>query len=126
MGLDGIDRSIGTVCCGRMELLLAGVVVLALGALWATARAAITICVIDVSAGEVVVRRGGIAPRILADIGDVAMRPRIDHARLRIVREEGRAKLEAQGTLSPEQLQRLRNVVGSVPLAKLTNARRRR
>jgi hypothetical protein len=30
------------------------------------------------------------------------------------------------GAVSPAQLQQLRNVVGSVPLAKLVNARRRR
>jgi hypothetical protein len=109
-----------------MEVTLAVVVALALAALWAAARAAITICVLDVSDGRVVVRRGGIAPRILADIGDVAMRPPIGQATLRITRDAGRAKLEAEGTLSPEQSQRLRNVVGSVPLATLTNARRRR
>jgi hypothetical protein len=109
-----------------MEVVLAVVVVLAVGALWAAARRAITICVLHVDAGQVAVRRGGLAPRILADLGDVAMRPPIHDATLRIVRDAGRAKLEAQGTLSPEQLQRLRNVVGSVPLAALTNTRRRR
>jgi hypothetical protein len=109
-----------------MEVVLVVIVVLALAGLWIAARAAITICVLDVSDGRVTVRRGGVAPRILADLGDVAMRPPIQQATLRITRDAGRAKLEAEGTLSPEQGQRLRNVVGSVPLATLTNARRRR
>jgi hypothetical protein len=109
-----------------MEVVFVAVVAVALVALWASARAAVTVCVLDISAGDVVVRRGGLAPRILADIGDVAARPRIAQATLRVVRERGRASLEVDGAMSPAQLQQLRNVLGSVPLAKLANARRRR
>jgi hypothetical protein len=109
-----------------MELVIVAVVAVALVALWASARAAVTVCVLDITAGDVVVRSGGLAPRVLADIGDVAARPKIAHATLRVLRERGRASLEVDGVVSPAQLQRLRNVLGSVPLAKLTNARRRR
>jgi hypothetical protein len=117
---------IGRGTLRRMEVVLIAVAVVAMGALWAAARGAITICVIEVSAGHVEVLRGGVAPRVLADIEDVVTRPRVDRATLRIVRDAGRARLEAQGALSSEQLQRLRNVIGSVPLAALANARRRR
>jgi hypothetical protein len=109
-----------------MELVFVAVVAVALVALWAAARAAVTVCVLDIVAGDVVVRSGGLAPRVLADIGDVAARPRIARATLRIVRERGRASLEVDGAVSSAQLQQIRNVLGSVPLAKLVNARRRR
>lgn len=108
-----------------MELVFVAFVAIALIALWASARAAVTVCVLDVSSGEVIVRSGGVAPRVLADIGDVVARPKIARATLRIVRQRGRAALEVRGAVSPAQLQQLRNVVGSVPLAKLVNARRK-
>jgi hypothetical protein len=107
-----------------MEFVFLAVVALALVALRVSARAAITICVLEITAGQVVVRGGGIAPRLLADIRDVATRPRIALATLRIVRARGRAALEVNGALPAAQLQQLRNVVGSVPLAKMANARR--
>ena len=109
-----------------MELVFVAVVAVALVALWVSARAATTVCVLDITAGDVVVRSGGLAPRILTDIGDAASRPRIERATLRILRERGRAALEVNGAVPDAQLQQLRNVVGSVPLAKLVNARRRR
>ncbi len=109
-----------------MELVFVAAVAVALVALWASARSAVTVCVLDIAAGDVTVRRGGLSPRILADIGDIAARPKIERATLRVVRERGRAAIEVRGTVSPAQLQQLRNVVGSVPLGKLANARRRR
>lgn len=108
-----------------MELAFIAVVALALVALWMSTRAAITVCVLDITAGEIVVRSGGIAPRVLADLRDVAARPKIARATLRVVRDRGRAALEATGEIPPAQMQQLRNVVGSVPLAKLSSARRR-
>lgn len=109
-----------------MELVFVAVVALAFVALWVSTRAAITVCVLEITAGDVVVRTGGIAPRILADIRDVAARPRIAQATVRIVRARGHAALEVSGAIPPPQLQQLRNVVGSVPLATLANARGRR
>ncbi len=109
-----------------MELVFVAAVAIALIALWLSARAAVTVCVLDITGGDVVVRRGGLAPRILADIGDVVVRPKVARATLRIVRERGRAVLQVSGTIPQTQLQQLRNVVGSVPLAKLVNSRRRR
>ena len=110
-----------------MEAFLITVAVLALagGGLYWTARNAITICVIDVQRGKLRVKRGGIAPRVLADIGDVVRRPRVSRATIRIVRERGFAKLHMTGDLRDAQMQQLRNVVGSVPLAKLVNAKKR-
>jgi hypothetical protein len=102
-----------------MTLLFASVVAIGLVALYASARAATTVCVLDVVAGEVFVRRGGLAPRIRADIEDVVARPKIERATLRIVRDRESALLEVKGAVSAAQQQQLRNVVGSVPLARL-------
>jgi len=100
-------------------LLIAGT-----GLYWAS-RNAVTIAVLEVERGKIRVTRGGIAARVLADVGDVVRRPRVKRATIRIVRERGFAKLHMKGDLRDAQMQQLRNVVGSVPLAKLVNARRR-
>jgi hypothetical protein len=89
------------------------------------ARRAVTLCVVEVRDGRIQVTHGGIAPRLLADIGDVLASPRVMSATLRIVRSQGSASLTASGDLSDAQLQRIRNVIGSVPLAKLINVRGR-
>jgi len=109
-----------------MPLVFALAVVAAALALWASARAAITVCVLEITDGKIELRRGAIAPRVLADLADVIGRPRVASATLRIVRNAGRARLEVHGAISEEQKQRLRNVVGALPLAKLANGRRRR
>jgi hypothetical protein len=109
-----------------MALLFAAAVAIGLVAIYVSARTAITVCVLEVVAGQVFVRRGGLASRIRADIEDVVGRPKIERATLRIVRDRGSAVLEVKGAVSAAQLQQLRNVVGSVPLAKLVNARSRR
>lgn len=106
------------------ELIIVTVVV-GLAALWFAARRAVTVCVVKVSDGKLHVVRGALAPRILADIGDVMRRPRVRSAEIRIVRDNGLAKVESSGELSAAQQQQVRNVVGSVPLAKLANTRRK-
>jgi hypothetical protein len=82
--------------------------------------------VLEVVAGQVFIRRGGLAPRIRADIEDIVARPKIERATLRISRDRGAAVLVVKGAVSAAQLQQLRNVVGSVPLAKLPNSGGRR
>lgn len=98
----------------------------ALAWLYVAARRAVTIAEIEVEAGVARVVRGGIAPPVLADVRDVARRPPIQKLRIRIVRSNGRAEVQLFGSLSEEQAQRIRNVVGSVPLARLMNAPRRK
>jgi hypothetical protein len=99
-------------------------VVVLLGVLYWRAREAITICVIRVRDGRAKIARGGMAPRVFADLADVVRRPRIARATIRVVRNRGYAKVEIDGDASDAQRQQLRNVIGSVPLAKLVNARR--
>jgi hypothetical protein len=102
------------------------IVCTAVVALWFAARAATTICVLEIDRGKVTVRRGGIAPRVLHDIGDVAVHPPVERATLRIVRDHGAAVVTFTGGLSEAQQQQVRNVIGTTPLAKLVNARGRR
>ncbi len=93
-------------------------------ALWLSARKAITICVLEVVGGEVQVSEGALGPRVLSDVRDVVKRPRVKSATIRIVRARDFAKLDARGSLTEEQLQQLRNIVGNVPIAKLLGERR--
>jgi hypothetical protein len=111
-----------------VEVVLAFVVVtvVALALLRYAALGAVTICVAEVRDGRIEVTRGGLAPRLLADLGDVVARPPVARATVRIVRARGVAEIEMKGEMSAEQRQRVRNVIGSVPMAMLANARRRR
>ena len=86
---------------------------------------AVTIADLEIAQGKVRVIRGGIAPPILADLRDIARTPPIASARVSIVRSDGRAEVKLRGEVSPDQAQRIRNVVGSVPLARLRNAVRK-
>lgn len=95
-----------------------------LGVRVAAARA-VTVAQLAVEGGHVRVVRGGIAPPVLADVRDVARQPPIDRLRIDIVRSSGRAEVRFSGRVTDEQAQRLRNVIGSVPLARLMNAVRR-
>ena len=100
---------------------IALVTAIALGLLWYAARGAITLCVAEVRDGKLEVTHGAIAPRILADMKDVVGRPRVSGGTIRVVRARDHARVDASGDFSTAQLQQLRNVVGSVPLAKLVN-----
>jgi hypothetical protein len=109
-----------------MELIAGAALALALAmtVLWFATRAAITICIAEFEKGKVRIVSGGIAPRVLDDVKDVVKRGRVKAATMRIVRSRGRAHVEIKGDILPDVTQQLRNVVGSVPFAKLINARK--
>ncbi len=96
-----------------------------LALVWASSRAAITVAVAEIRDGKLEVTRGALAPRVLGDLRDVAARPRIRSATLRILRAKDHARVEVRGRVSEQQVQRFRNVVGNVPMAQLTKATRR-
>jgi hypothetical protein len=110
-----------------MAVLVACAVGVAIGLLlvWMNARAAITIAVAEIRDGKVELSHGKLSPRVLGDLRDVASRLRIKNATLRIVRAKDHARVEVQGKVSEQQLQTLRNVVGSVKLPQLVKADRR-
>lgn len=100
-------------------------VAIGLALVWANARAAITIAVLEIERGVVRVTRGGLAARILGDVRDIAARPPIPSATIRVIRAKDHARLEIHGDVPSAQVQRLRNVIGSIALAQLARAPRR-
>src|SRR5258708_5988673 len=110
-----------------MAVLVACAIGVAIGLVlvWANARAAITIAVAEIRDGKLELTRGTLSPRVLDDLRDIAARPRIKSATVRIVRAKDRARIEVHGEVSEQQLQRLRNVVGNVRVAQLVRANRR-
>src|SRR5882672_9623442 len=72
--------------------------------------------------GNVRVARGRLPQRLLDDLSEVLGRPAVSRAELRAVSEGGRPRLYAEGELSPEQKQRLRNVIGTWTLRQLRSS----
>lgn len=92
---------------------------------WANSRAAITIAVAEVKDGRMEITRGALSPRVVSDLRDIVSRPRVKSATIRIVRAKDHARVEVTGDVPEQQVQRLRNVVGTLPLAQLVKATRR-
>ncbi len=107
------------------NLVWLGLVIAALVALWVSARRAITIAELDLGSGSVRVIRGGVAPPILADLREIARRSTGARGRVLITQSRGRAEVRVSGAIPEPDAQRIRNVIGSVPLARLRNAHRR-
>jgi hypothetical protein len=107
-----------------LPVVFAVAVAIALGLLYRSARRAITIAELEVRNGTVRVVHGGLAPGVLQDLRDIAGRPKIKGARILVLRSHGRAEVRLEGSVSADQTQRIRNVIGCVPLAKLRNAAR--
>jgi hypothetical protein len=110
-----------------MAVLVACAIGVAIGLLlvWTNSRSAITIAVAEIKEGKLELTRGALAPRVLDDLRDIASRPRIKSATLRIVRSKDHARVEVHGKVEDHQLQRLRNVVGNLRVAQLVKANRR-
>jgi hypothetical protein len=102
---------------------VAGAILLFLAALWFAARRDITVCILRVDNGEIDVVGGTIAPRVLSDLRDVVRRPRVTSATVRVLRAKDHATVEASGKLTSDQVQQLRNIIGSIPIAKLANGK---
>ncbi len=103
-------------------LIYVAVTLVCLFGLWFAARRAITVFVGDIVDGDLVVRRGAIAPRVLQGMREVVKRSEIKRGSLRIERDAGHARLICSTSIPGSDAQRLRNVVGSMPLAMLLNA----
>lgn len=84
-------------------------------------RRANELCVLDVIDGKVHLVRGRAPQRLLNHFADVLTRPVIKKARLRVVVDNGRPALRAE-QIPPQQLQRLRNVLGMFTREQLRNA----
>lgn len=108
------DASIAAVALGL--LVLAGYLLL---------RRANELFAVLVERGRARPLRGRPPPALLAAWNDVlAQPPAVARATLRVTVEDGRPMLRAGGGLGDEKLQRLRNVLGLWPLARLRPPRR--
>ena len=103
-----------------ITLIVAG----AVAGLWLAIRRAVTIAELAVEDGAIRLVRGGIPSAVLTDLRDVLSDPPVRVARLRIVRAVKYAEVRISGEVSASQVQRIRNIIGSVPLARLASARR--
>jgi hypothetical protein len=75
--------------------------------------------VVEVRKGKVRFTRGRMPQRLLNEIADVVRRPRVVSGRIRVVKEGGMPKVQAEGQFEPDHLQRLRNVVGTYEVAQI-------
>ena len=73
--------------------------------------------------GRLTLKRGRIPPRLLDDFRDVLTGSRARRAVIRAVTWDRLPRLEVRGELTEDELQRLRNVLGTYPLAKLRAGR---
>lgn len=80
--------------------------------------------VAEVRKGRVHLRRGRAPAALLSDLQDVVQSPRVVSAKIRVVSEDGRPRAFAQGQLSEAHAQRIRNVVGTWPVAKIRAGRK--
>jgi hypothetical protein len=73
--------------------------------------------------GRLHVARGRIPQKLLNDLGEVLRDPPVPEGTLRGVVEDRRVRLYAEAELTDAQRQRLRNIVGGWPVARVRQAR---
>jgi len=78
--------------------------------------------VVKIRGGKTRLVRGRLPPRLLADVDDVVRG--VVLARLHCVNEGGKPTLYAEGTLSPSEKQRLRNLIGTWSVAQIRSGTR--
>ncbi len=74
---------------------------------------------LDLRGGRLTLRRGRIPPSLRDDMAAVLRTSRERRAVIRAVTIDRVLRLEARGEITAEELQQLRNVLGTYPLAKL-------
>jgi hypothetical protein len=75
--------------------------------------------VLNVKNGRVTAARGKPPVRLVQDIQDVVGKPPVKRATIYVHADGPRARLTVRGTVDEGRVQRLRNVLGLYPLAKL-------
>jgi len=107
-----------------VPLLLALIALLASTPLVLAILRANELFLLRVREGDVHLVRGRVPPRLFDDLADVVRKPAVLRADLRAVNEGGRPRLYAEGELSPEHKQRLRNVIGAWTVPQIRTAPR--
>lgn len=100
----------------RVALLVFALV--ALAALAVSMWRATELFVLGVKQGNVRVVRGRLPPTLLSDLRDVLERTS-ETGRVRVTVVRGVATVTVSGTISEPTTQRLRNVIGAVPLQRI-------
>ncbi|MDB4974102.1 MAG: hypothetical protein JWN48_2443 [Myxococcaceae bacterium] len=101
-----------------MGPLLALLIALSLLAfLWSLGRAR-ELCVLSIRRGRLLVMRGVLPRSLYEAVSDVVARKRVRSGTLRVLRDGDRGRLVGRG-LDEESMQRLRNVLGTYPMARL-------
>lgn len=90
-------------------------------ALWL--RRATELFALRVRGGRVRFVRGRLPPSLLRDLRDVLVQAGVE-GELRVVVERDVARVVAKGDFDPGTLQRVRNVVGNVPIARIRAGRK--
>ncbi|MDZ4772206.1 MAG: DUF3634 family protein [Planctomycetota bacterium] len=103
----------------EVYLIVALIVVVSIGVLKWASRRALTICELRADGGETKVVRGGVTPSVMRDLREVVERAELDRVRIFVMRDRDGARVEVKGAIETHVLQRIRNVVGSVPFARL-------
>jgi hypothetical protein len=80
---------------------------------------------VKVRDGKATFVRGRIPASLLSDISDVVRSPPVARAEIWAVRRSGKPRLQTKGELSPEQTQRLRNIIGTYSLQRIQAGARR-
>ena len=101
-----------------MEIALGLAVVLVLLVL--AVRRALTVLCVEARAGEIVLARGRASSELLRELGDVLRRAKAT-GKVELRLERGIVAVRGHG-LDETTMQRLRNVVGRFPKARLTQA----
>ena len=111
-----------------MEIIASSALALALGltVLWFATRSAITLCLLEIENGKLRIASGALSPRVLDDFRDIVKKPRVVAATIRVLRAKDHPRIEVRGNVSAAQLQQLRNVVGTIELAKLASSGRKK
>jgi len=96
--------------------------ILAVGLVWA-ARRATELFAVRIEGGRAKHLRGRMPPALFTEIADICGRPPIERATLRAVLQGGTPALQITGAVSDAQAQRLRNVLGRFPAARIRSGR---
>jgi Protein of unknown function (DUF3634) len=87
--------------------------------IWASGRAR-ELCVVAIEQGRLRVVRGALPASLREALQDIVTRQRVQTGKLRFLRDGDAARLEA--TVDAPTQQRMRNVLGTYPLARLLAA----
>jgi uncharacterized protein DUF3634 len=105
---------------------LLGALALALLPLVIAIRRSTELFVLRVHDGVAQLSRGRIPQGLLDEIGDVVRSPALRDVELCVVRRSGKPELSSRGHVPPDQMQRLRNVLGQYSVQRIAAGGRRR